>query len=220
MITTIPTQYRPGFARIKRLSRAEFEALKSALEKAPIVGGLKELTSAVVQQVPSLKRKEIEQILRTLFSLCVLLTDEEESLSENIATLSNVMQVSGRPELSLTDEEKVEFERKMEKLLNIKVVATSAKVQQLRLEYSNTFSDAKIFTDMRPIFDEPANRPIGCALAHTLKLTYHEGSDHKEFYVVLDAEDLGSLKKVIQRAETKAASLKSLMDLAGLPDLS
>jgi hypothetical protein len=202
------------------MSSADFEALATALEKAPIVGGLKELTSAVVQQVPSLKRQEIEQILRTVFSLCVLVTDEKSPLSENLAILTDVMQASARPELKLTEEEKADFEKRLDRLLKISVLTTSAKVQRLRFDYSNTFSDAHVITDMRPIFDKPGERPVGCAIAHTLKLEYHEGGDHKEFYVALDADDVETLKKALQRAEIKAASLKSVLKLAELPDLS
>ncbi len=219
-ITTIPAPFRLGFARIKQLSPADFEAIVTALERAPTVGGLKELTSAVLQQVPTLKRQEIEHILRTLFSLCIYVADEETPLSENLASLSSAMQTSGRPELALSEEEKIEFEKRLDRLLRISAVSKSAKVQRLRLEYPNTFSDARILTDMRPIFDKPEKRPVGCAIAHILKLSYHEGGDHKEFYIALDTDDLETLKKVLQRAETKAASLKSVLEVAGLPDFS
>lgn len=219
-ITTIPAPYRPGFARIKQLSPADFEAIVTALEKTPTVGGLKELTSAVVQQVPTLKRQEIEQILRTLFSLCIFVADEDTPLAENLASLSTAMQASGRPELALSEDEKPDFERKLSRLLAINSAAFSAKIQRLRLEYPNTFHDARILTDMRPIFDKPEGRPQGCAIVHTLKLSYHGDGEHKAFYVVLDADDLQTLKKVLQRAETKASSLKSVLEAAGLADLS
>src|SRR5262249_9184415 len=160
-------------------------------------------------------------MIRTLFSLCVFLTDEESALEENLADLTNVMQSSGRPELSLTDEEKPAFEMRLERLLKIPVVATSAKVQRLRFEYPNVFRDAKIITDMRPIFEQPENRPVGCALSHTLKLTYHDrAGEHKDIYLALDGMDLEILKKAIKRAEMKATTLKSFLEVAGLPDLS
>ena len=219
-ISTVPAGYRLGFSKIKRLRPADFEAVATALENSPMVGGLKELASAVLQQVPSLKRNDIELILRSLFSLSVFLADEETPLSENLSSLSSAMQATGNTDLALSEDEKVEFERRLDRLLRINAVSVAAKVQRLRLDYSNIFEDAKILTDVRPIFDKPENRPIGCAIAHVLRITYHEGGGHKEFYVALDADDIQSVKKVLERAEAKASSLKSVLQAAALPDLS
>lgn len=219
-ITTIPAPYRAGLAKIKRLSPVDLESIATALEKAPVAGGLKGLTSAVVQRVPTLKRQDVENILRTLFSLSLLVTDEETPLSENISILSSAMQASSVPDLALSEQERVEFEKRLERLLGIKSVTLASKVQRLGLEYPNIFHDAIILTDMRPVFDKPEDRPVGCAISHTLGITYHEGGEHKEFYVILDADDLQTMKKVLQRAEAKAASVKSFLKLANLPDLS
>jgi hypothetical protein len=219
-ISTVPAGYRPGFSKIKRLPSVDFEAIATALENSPMVGGLKELASAVLQQVPSLKRNDIELILRSLFSLSIFLAGEETPLSENLSSLSSAMQASGNPELALSEDEKVEFEMRLGRLLTINAVSVAAKVQRLRLDYPNTFHDAKILTDVRPIFDKPENRPVGCAVSHNLKITYHEGGDHKEFYVALDADDIKTMKRVLERAEAKAASLKSVLHAAALPDLS
>ncbi|HXX87151.1 MAG TPA: hypothetical protein VEH86_01735 [Candidatus Acidoferrum sp.] len=220
LITTIPAPYRLGFGKIKGLSPAEYEALATALETAPTTGGLKKLASAIVKQVPTLKRADIEVILRSLFSLRVFLADEETPLSENLSSLSSAMQASGKADLALTEQEKIEFEKRLDRLLKINAVTMSAKVQRLEIDYPNTFYEALILTDMRPIFDKPEDRPVGCAVSHTLKITYHESGEHKEFYVVLDADDLQTMKKVLQRAEAKASSIKSFLNLASLPDLS
>ena len=219
-ITSIPAPYRTGFAKIKGLSSADFESLVNALEKATPTGGLKGLTSAVVQHVLTLNRGDIEDILRTLFSLSALVTDEDTPLPENISRLSNAMQATGAPELSLTDEQRVDFEKKLKRLLEIRTLALTSKVRRLELEYPRTFHEAIILTDMRPVFEKPEERPVGCTVSHTLRITYHEDGEHKEFHVVLDSEDLDLLKKTLQRAEVKASSLKSLLKAANLPDLT
>jgi hypothetical protein len=130
------------------------------------------------------------------------------------------MQSGGNSELSLTDAEKSDFEARLTKLLRVRSVRMSAKVQSLRFEYPNTFHDAMILTDMRPIFDKPEDPPVGFALSYTLKIAYHEGGEHRDFYVMLDAADLEIMKKALQRAEIKAASLKSILKSATIPDLS
>ena len=220
VITTIPAPYRAGFASVKELSADAFETLVSALEKGPLAGGLKELTATVVQQVPTLKQDKIKEILRAVFSLGVFTSDEDTPLSENLANLSKAMQKIREPNLTLSEQESAVFEKRLERLLTIKTVVIATKVQSLRLDYPVSFHDAKILTDMRPVFDKAEERPVGCAISHTLKITYHEDGEHKQFFVVLDGNDLEALKKVIQRAETKGSSVKSLLKVANLPDLS
>jgi hypothetical protein len=219
-ITTIPAAYRGGFARIKRLSSSDVDALVAALENAPSPRGLKELASAIVDKVPSLKRGDAESLLRTLFSLYVFLASDETPLSEYLSDLSGAMRASGRPDLDLSEQEKTDFEEKMRKLLSVKTVELSSKVQSLKVEYPCTFYDTMILTDIRPLFDNVQERPVGATITHTLKIVYHEGGDHKEFYVALEAEDLQKLKKVLQRAEIKELSLKSFLKVSDLPELS
>lgn len=219
-ITHIPVPYRQGFAKIKGLSPVDFESLATALESATPAGGAKALTSAVVQHVQTLKRDDIQDILRTLLSLAVLVTDEDTPLPDNISRLSDAMQATGIPELALSAQQRVEFENRLQRLLRIKTVALTSKARRLELEYPKTFHDAIILTDMRPVFEKPEERPVGCAISHTLRITYHEDGEHKEFHVVLDSDDLETLKKVLQRAETKASSVKSLLKATNLPDLS
>lgn len=219
-ITTIPAPYRLGFANIKKLTPAEVDSLVAALEKAPYSRRMTEVTSVVLKNSPTLSRTDVDSILRALYSLCVFLGDEETPLSEHLSDLTNAMQASGRSELALSESEKIDFEKRLSRFLSVKTLAISSKVQRLRLEYPNTLHDAMIVSDIRPIFDKPNERPVGCAIAHTLEIEYHESGEHKEFHVVLDNEDLQKIKKVIQRAETKAQSLKALLKEANLPDLS
>ncbi len=219
-ITTVPAPFRAGFAAIKRLSAEDFESIVAALENAPPTGGLKGLTSSVMQRVPTLKRRDVESVLRPLFSLSILVTDEDTPLSEGLSSLSSAIQATGDPELALSEGERGEFERRMERLLKIRAVKIASKVQRVGAEYPHTFHDAMILTDLRPVFDKPEDRPVGCTISHSLRITYHKDGEHKEFFVMLDADDLQSMKKVLQRAEAKAASLKSVLRVADLPDLT
>jgi hypothetical protein len=202
------------------MSSGDFDSVVAALESAPLAGGMKGLTFHVVQQVPSLKQEDIESVLKSLFSLSVLVTDEDTPLSQNLASLTNAMRASGHQDLALSEQEKIELEKRLERILKVKALTIASKVQRLSLEYPNTFHNAMILTDMRPVFDNPEDRPVGCAIAHTLQITYHEGGEHKEFYVMLDAGDVETLKKVLLRAEIKASSVKSFLKSANLPDLS
>jgi uncharacterized protein YfkK (UPF0435 family) len=218
-ITRIPDIYRPGFIKMKALSPSEVESISEALSKSPLSGGLRGMIGTVGERVPSLTRKEVEDILRALYSLYLYRHDSEGTLPKFVSELIAAMGSSGK-ELTLTEDEKGKFQDTISKLLNVDALQIASKAEELRQDYACTFYDAKILTDVRPIFAKPEDRPIGVAITHTLKIVYHKGSAHKEFYVAMDAEDLEKMKRVVQRAETKASSLASLIKSANLSDLS
>jgi hypothetical protein len=80
---------------------------------------------------------------------------------------------------------------------------------------------AKILTDVRYAFQaDPEQRPYGAVIIHTLKLSYHEQGEHKDFLVALDDEDIPILKGILNRAEAKAKVLRKQLDAANVIDLS
>jgi hypothetical protein len=219
-ITRIPETYRPGFEKIKQLSSSDADALVIALSKAPISGGLKGLTSAVREQVTSLSADDAEAIVRSLYSLYVFRANSDTPLGELVSELTSAMRSTGKPSLAVSEEDRVRFERNISALLSIDTMAVNTKVGLIKTDYPNIFHDARILSDIRPIFGKPDEQPVGGTITHTLKIEYHHESEQKEFYVALDSEDLQKMKAVLQRADAKAASLKSLLKAVGIPELS
>lgn len=219
-ITKIPDAYRAGFAKIKKLSSTDVEALAAGLDKSPPTGGLKGMVATVYELVPALKKEDAEDIVRTLYSLYVIRGDADIPLTVTISELISAMRATGKESLVLSEEEENGFQNKMGKLLSLNAVAVATKVEQLKADYPKTFYAVKILTDIRPIFTKPEQQPVGGAITHMLKIEYHEEGEHREFYVALDAGDLQKMKTVLQRAEAKESSLKSLIRAANLADHS
>jgi hypothetical protein len=218
-IGRVPDAYRSGFAKIKALSPSEVESISDALTKSPLSGGLRGMITTVSERVPNIARNDVDDILRALYSLYVYRHDSEASLPTFVSELTTAMGASGK-ELALTEDEKARFQVTISKLLNIDALRIASKAEALRQDYPCTFYDAKIITDVRPVFAEPADRPVGAAITHTLKIIYHEGTEHKEFFVAMDATDLDKMKGLVHRAVTKATSLALLIKSANLTDLS
>ena len=88
-----------------------------------------------------------------------------------------------------------------------------AKAWDLKTDDERVFCGARILTDMRPVFGPNVkDGPKAMAVVHLLKLGFDRVGDpkrHNEFHVSLDAEDLGSLRKLIERAEDKASTLRN-----------
>jgi hypothetical protein len=89
------------------------------------------------------------------------------------------------------------------------LLGVTSKALDVMIEHPNVFREARICTDIRPVFGPiPADPPSAVTLFHTLKIHYHEGNSHKEFFVALDSNDIRALQDVIHRATLKESSLK------------
>jgi hypothetical protein len=105
-------------------------------------------------------------------------------------------------------------------LPSLNVVAVKAK--ELQMEAERTFCDARVITDLRPVFGgNVAESPTSMVIVHTLKVGYHgtNSARHRELFMSLDADDIAKLKKVLDRAEEKTKTLKSKLDAAGIRSL-
>jgi hypothetical protein len=218
-ITRIPEPYRPGLAKIRKLTPEALSDIANAMATVAPGGGVKEMIAAV-ENVPSVGKEDAIAIVRTLYSLYNYRASTETLLAEFVPVLVAAMQASGDASFTLSEGEKDLFSQKLTRLLGLGSLELSSKVEQLKTDYRSIFCDAKILTDLRPVFADPGAAPVGVAITYTLKIAYHEDGDHKELYFALDAEDLHKLRKVIDRAEVKASSLKSVIATANLQDLS
>ncbi|MBA7656344.1 hypothetical protein ES703_64268 [subsurface metagenome] len=89
------------------------------------------------------------------------------------------------------------------------------KALQLYSEYQNLFLDARILTDLRPIFKSNLKEgPAGGIIVHNLKVIYQSKHDSRsqEIFLALDSADLDTLIKVLERAKEKAENLYNCID--------
>lgn len=217
-ITRIPEGNRRGLARIHSISHEGVHQLCAALSKCPATADLDGLSSRVGTELKNWKREDVEVVLRAVFSLSIYRIESSVTAEKIAEEITSVLRTTSAEDLRLAEGEEEGFKDKLSKLLSLKVVDVSARAASVRGDYLKTFSDAKILTDIRPVFAETIGDPIGAVISHTLKIEYHEDG-HKRFYVVLDAEDLRKLKTALKKAESKAAALKSTLAKSGVADL-
>mgnify|MGYP000049653593 CR=1 FL=1 len=80
------------------------------------------------------------------------------------------------------------------------------KAVKLDLDKPNQFINAKIISDLRPVFTPGESFELaGLMINHQLRITYkkRELGQEKSFYFQLDGQALKQLRKEIQRAESK-----------------
>ena len=51
--------------------------------------------------------------------------------------------------------------------------------------------------------------PNAAVVVHTLKLMYHSGDEHDEFFIALDINDVRELRELLNRAEKKDQVLQA-----------
>ena len=109
------------------------------------------------------------------------------------------------------------FQEKFHALLNIKSLSSRTKAANLIVDNQIIFKDAKIISDIRPIFgDNIEDQPIGAVIVHRLKIVYDENDELKNFHIALDEKDVESLIGHLKRTQTKSKSLKRFINSSGL----
>jgi len=222
----IPERYRTSLSSIQSLSEQEVHEIRFILDQ---VLSLSTQQSAESPEMPSDPRQaltavrnastraEIANFTKVLDVLVVLYeikSQRDISVEEFVDEVCDAMESLDRTDQRLDHAHRQDFASKLLTLLNAEVFGLVAKAHDLVTEDERTFCHARILTDLRPVFGSIVeDGPKAMIVMHTLKLAFHQqGSrdDHGEFYVTLDADDLRSLRKIIDRAEAKAQSLSTL----------
>ena len=218
-LQSIPRQYQDGFAKIRDMPAEAVRQLLSALDYAPLLMNPDALAEQIASEVEGISGDDISDIIWSLLSVYSLREELGLSTSDVTEQIGRAMQESRSEKLKLTDKYRTQLEERLVALLSSGRLDLMGKASALTLEQERFMSEARIVTDVRPIFgSDPASRPSGAVIVHTLKLTYKEGDNQrKDFYIAMDAVDLRNLQESIERAEKKVVSTKSMLEAANVP---
>jgi hypothetical protein len=201
---------------IAGLSESSYAGLLDAAKAAPIpFGTVRELQTWLASEVQSVPPNDIKKILSSISSLSKLLSTRKWT-PKNLATALDEAARSGIENFKVA--EGADFKERIITLLSLDVFnLIEAKAKELQQEAQRLLLDARILTDIRPVFGESiGENPTAFILTHTLKLHYHEGGEHREFFVALDGEDIDLLKEISERAQKKAVVLKRIVAASGI----
>jgi hypothetical protein len=228
----IPERYRVGVSKIRRLDERTVREIRKAFdqsEEAPTqsnngVQVPRDPDAAAIAAVRSIANFNVDDFVQIAESLAGLYTAKsmrDVPLADFVEDVCDAMEALPQEELRLPHSEREQFKEKLHVLLGSDFFSIVAKAYDLATE-ERTFCSARILTDLRPVFGSHVeDGPQAMVVLHTLKLIFHEGSQrHQEFFVALDAGDLRALRKVIDRAEAKAGSLRPTVKdirLFGIP---
>lgn len=214
----IPKQYEKGIVKILEMPPEQVDSLASAFQETQLALKPSLIASALVLKVPSISESDLELIVRTVTSLSLAQSSLEMPLQKFVEEVLDAISESQLGLSSSTLEVRTELARKLTTLLTVSELAVTTKATELLHEHQFTFSQSRVFSDIRPVFAETVTDGLKAAIiVHTLKITYLAAGDFKELYVALDDSDLKTLKDQIIRAEDKTQSLRLLLSSANVP---
>ena len=210
---TIPKRFREGVFKISQLEEPKIQEIVGVLNTLITSSGTdEEKAVAAVAAIPQANKSDSLKIAQALVSMYRVKAGSEVSLEEFVDDVSNAMESIEETGLRIPEAEREQFERKLLTLLSAEAFTLISKAVDLQTDDERTFCSARILTDLRPVFGPKIeDGPKGVVVVHLLKIRFHQSSErnHDEFYVALDGDDLQTLKKVIERAESKAKVMKS-----------
>ena len=199
---TIPKDHRPVLNQIRRFPEDSIQALVSALKRSP----------DEVPSIPGVSADEAEIIHEVVTELYRVREFFDMGVPEFASGIAAALQEVE----SFPIGEVAAFEERLTKILTLEAVAIETKAAVLSAEYERRFCGARILTDARPVYtDDPAKLPSAGMIMHTLRISYHDNTPQlREFYVAMNANDVRTMRALLDRADVKAKSLESVFGAA------
>ena len=210
----IPREDAEELIQLIKLSDEETQQLIDALGNTkPRLSPIK-FASEVFSKIPTIHHGiDLVRVITTLYSVR---SSTDLNIPEYIQVVQESVQAAGVGEnTKINDEQWILFRTRLDTLLKLdQPLSVVSKASSLMTEQENNFHEARILTDLRPIFSENTREPPNAGvIIHQLKISYHQEGRIREFFVALDASDIKQLRGVLQRAEEKEKSLISSIQL-------
>lgn len=205
----IPEAQIPHFKKILDLTDEQATELYSALEDTPPSSDFRGFVDSVASRTNTLNKFEMIGFVGTLYSI-YRYRDSIESASWDVPRELAVAYAEAE---SISEEDERKLVDRLTRLLGFyNSLGLSAKASDVLVQNNNSFTDARVITDIRPIFS--SNDPSvakGAVVVHMLKIEFLEGDESREFFVALNTKDVETLKTTLERAEVKEKALNALL---------
>jgi hypothetical protein len=210
----VPDRHRGVLADIADLDDASFKSLRDAIADAdPHV--YSRLIEVVTDAVGDGHQVNVEDVIEMLISVGLYPTRPGltvDGVAETIVT-----------DLGLEGEEGERLATRMHDLLSLEAVQLLAKSADLLTEHEHLFLEARVVSDIRPVFlgveEEEGEHAAAAVLVHTLRLAYQDAKGRHDFYLALDRSDVEQLRSIAERALDKEVSLQALLTAADVPEI-
>jgi hypothetical protein len=214
----IPNEALSDLKTIAELDEGGFNSLLSAFRESTPTLRHNQFENLIASKIKSISRGDLQSVLRTAFYLYrqrERLKMSPQQISEAVINSSGVSQ-----SVEFPAEKKDKLKKRIGDLLNLdKTLGVTAKALDVMTEHDKTFCEARILSDIRPVFSEKPEEASAAVIIHNLQIRFHQFGKHQEAYFALDTDDIQALKEIIERAEKKTIALKSMIAKSAVPYL-
>ena len=219
-LVNIPPKYHEGFRLLSTMEDDTFQSLIEAIKLTSLTSSVKRLSSQVAIS-ENLPLKDIEAIFMGAGSLTGFIEKGSSTveIAEGIATISDDNSIIDFSKVNSKDV----FVVRLSTLLETERLYYAAKASIVMNEYENVFIQARIVTDIRPIFGIKVDElPKSGMIIHNLHIHFRkdEEGDHRDIYFALDSNDLKILQELLSRAQQKENSLNAVLKNANMINLN
>ncbi len=215
----IPQEALPDLEKVIALESSVFDSLLQAICEVGPVLTPQQFAKQVSKKAAAVEYGTIRSLVGIMFFLYTL--RDESDLNQSAKDIAKGIVNSAVVQGAGFSKENLEllFERVLRLATPDTSLAITLKALDVMREHERTFCGARILSDIRPIFSKTVGTADAAVIVHNLQIGFHHDGRHQEFYITLDADDIKTLKKVIERCEKKTATLQSILDKASIPYL-
>jgi len=192
----LPAPSRQKFVAELQNSSTIIRPEKRAEEIAPLVG---------------MRADELAPIIRMFASMYSARLSNDVTAEDFAKNACQVAIQSERKELQIPPEQLPSIQADIASVLSSDAFRISAKATNILGEFERILNQARVITDLRPIFDVPSEKPVAALVVHSLRIAYEDTQGISEFFVAINSQDLEKLAKTLQRAMEKEKALRAFM---------
>jgi hypothetical protein len=213
---TIPEDGYEGLHHIASLDGETFEAMREGLSKIPptvyhiarIVQSISEST-----RMPEGTSASIGQ---TISGLALLYSRGGLTTKDFVDDVLSAVRAGEDEDLSFSEDDLTRLGNYLARLFELDNVVVSAIALDALLEVERPLAEARVFTDLRPVFARKADSAISAfAVTTTMKVAWFGPSGHHETYFTLDDADVDALLNALGEAKKQASSLRVFVESTG-----
>jgi hypothetical protein len=185
----------------------DFAKLDEILRGVPPRLYRKDVVDYILSKLDASEKTSFGQIPQAIASLHDGLLETDLSAREFIDAVVHEYERSS----PLNDEARRTLDERLQTILNAPTLRLSSRARNVLFEQERTFQEARVVTDVRPLFSEEEAQLDAAVVVHNLRIEYSEAQTSKRFYVALDNKDIASLIDVLHRAQLKVNRLQAFL---------
>lgn len=213
----IPEEGYKGLEILQGLKQDGLKEFLSALSSAPLSFDRDKLFSLVQETVSKIASDDLQLLLRTIFSLHVTYSHSSRKLNVFLDDIIYAVKNSDKYSKNFINTDWGKFRNVLEKIFAIESLLCLSKAVDIVAEHACIYTGSRILTDIRPVFGVNEAAISALFVTNTLKLEYYKEGEEHELFIALDEDDIKSLIDTLQRAQSKAKSIKETVKVEKIP---